>query len=236
LPDLSSVLRKVQASGEALQLTMVCVSYRGYWKSHDRPSEKGINQDTEAALRWVTTLHAEKSGNSTRCEPVILLWGQSIGCGLATKLAANTNTAVQALILETPFTSARAMLQALYPQKWLPYQYLWPFLRNHLDSWSNIGVLASKQPIGQLPHVYMIEAGRDELVPASHGESLRKRCLEVGLPLKRYKIRGALHNDASIRAEGKAAIAQSIISAAVAASPSRKPCPVTEAWSQHAER
>lgn len=205
LPDISWVLRKVQSSSHPIRLTTVCLSYRGYWKSHDRPYEKGINKDTEAALQWITELHAQRSA----VPPVVLLWGQSIGCGLATNLAATTSLPVDALILETPFTSARGMLQALYPQKWLPYQYLWPFLRNHLDSWTNLGVLANRH----LPRVYMIEAGKDELVPASHGESLAKRCLDTGLPLTRYKIRGALHNDASVRAEGKAAIAQSILSA-----------------------
>lgn len=192
---------------------MVCVSYRGYWKSHDRPSERGINQDTEAALRWIAALHVKKADSRPDVKPCILLWGQSIGCALATRLAATTDVPVHGLILETPFLSARAMLQALYPQKWLPYRYLWPFLRNKLDSWTNLGMLACRRTEGRMPRVYMIEAGRDELVPASHGETLQQRCLEVGLPIERHKIRGALHNDASVRAEGKAAIAQSILSA-----------------------
>ncbi|KAK0384205.1 hypothetical protein NLU13_8293 [Sarocladium strictum] len=213
LPDISWVLRRIQASGAAIELTMVCVSYRGYWKSHDRPSERGINQDTEAALRWIAALHVKKADSRPDVKPCILLWGQSIGCALATRLAATTDVPVHGLILETPFLSARAMLQALYPQKWLPYRYLWPFLRNKLDSWTNLGMLACRRTEGRMPRVYMIEAGRDELVPASHGETLQQRCLEVGLPIERHKIRGALHNDASVRAEGKAAIAQSILSA-----------------------
>ena len=41
---------------------------------------------------------------------------------------------VDGLVLETPFTSIRAMLVAIYPQQWLPYRYLYPFLWNHWNS------------------------------------------------------------------------------------------------------
>lgn len=167
--------------------------------------------DTEATLRWMKDFYGIEPSTTRPLGPRILLWGQSIGCGLATNLAATTSTPIHGLILETPFTSARAMLQALYPQKWLPYQYLWPFLRNQLDAWTNLGILAKKYRIEDAPRVYIIEAGKDELVPASHNESLRQRCLEVGLPVEHFKIRGALHNDASVRAEGKTAIARSIL-------------------------
>lgn len=196
-----------------MTLTTVCVSYRGYWRSHDRPSEKGISQDTEAALRWIMQLHAQRQSEALMPEPVVLLWGQSIGCGFATKLAATTNVPVHGLILETPFTSARAMLQALYPQRWLPYQYLWPFLRSRLDSWGNLAIMASRHASGQIPRVYMLEAGKDELVPSDHAERLETLCCESRIPVQRYKVRGALHNDASLRAEGKIALAQSVTSA-----------------------
>jgi hypothetical protein len=57
--------------------------------------------------------------------------GQSIGAGFATNLAAQTepsmsNLALKTLILETLFLSVRAMLETLYPQKWIPYRHLWP--------------------------------------------------------------------------------------------------------------
>lgn len=87
-----------------------------------------------------------------------MLWGQSIGAGVAATAAANhaadiyaaaggaaaldtaaggphvLPTIICGLVLETPFTSVRAMLGAIYPQKWMPYRYLWPFLRNHWDT------------------------------------------------------------------------------------------------------
>ncbi|KAJ6785577.1 hypothetical protein PWT90_07175 [Aphanocladium album] len=219
LPEISSILRRVRDADKSASYTVIGVSYRGYWKSHDRPSEKGINLDIEAALQWVTRLHENTHANS-QSKPVVLLWGQSVGCGFASNLAANTtdqsNLPIRGMVLETPFTNTRAMLQALYPQKWLPYQYLWPFLRNHLDTWKNLETVAQKSRPQSMP-IYIVEAGNDELVPQTHGEMLTARCEELGLPVQRYTVRKALHNDVSIRQAGKQAIADYIRSAVAAA-------------------
>ena len=172
--------------------------------------------DGEAALQWITNLHKARSAEEELPPPVTVFWGQSIGCGFATNLAAiasgSDNLRLDALVLETPFTNTRAMLKALYPQKWLPYQYLWPFLRNHLDSMTNLGVIAKRRG-DKSPGVYLVEAGRDELVPADHASMLYSRCRDVGLPVEQYKVRGALHNEVMVRREGKSAIAQAISSA-----------------------
>lgn len=228
LPDISQILRRVKNADEtqSIHYTIACISYRGFWTSHDRPSERGINMDTSAAMQWVTRLHEQRrneTGATSQHESVVILWGQSIGCGFATNLAAaNASTTsrlpIGAMVLETPFTNTRAMLTALYPQKWLPYQYLWPFLRSHLDSWSNLKTISQQRAHGPVPAVYIVEAAKDELVPLDHGEMLEKRCQEVGLPVRRHKIRAALHNDVSVRQEGKQRIAESIRSAVASAS------------------
>lgn len=219
LPEISAILRRVREADEKASYTVIGVSYRGYWASHDRPSERGINMDTEAALQWITRIHKTRKVAS-QAEPVVLLWGQSVGCGFASNLAAQTteesNLPIRGMVLETPFTNTRDMLKALYPQKWLPYQYLWPFLRNHLDTWKNLEIVAQKSK-GQAMPVYIVEAGSDELVPQDHGEILCKRCEDLGLPVERHTVRKALHNDVSIRQSGKQAIAEYIQSAVAAA-------------------
>lgn len=217
LPDISAVLRRLRDADadaeEPIQYMTVCLSYRGYWTSHDRPSERGINMDAQAALRWVSQLHRDRAVGHLPPEPVVVLWGQSIGCGFATNLAAMpsrpSHLTVDALVLETPFTNTRAMLQALYPQLWLPYQHLWPFLRNHLDSWKNLGAIAGKQQLCP-PDVYIVEAAKDELVPPDHGATLQRRCQDLGLLAERHTVRGALHNGVMVRREGRRAVAQSI--------------------------
>lgn len=212
LPDISWVLGKLRDSNDAvgvkMRYTMVCLSYRGYWTSRGRPSEVGINQDTVAAVQWIAQLHENTYSQAIiRPKPIFVLWGQSVGAGFATNLAASGTIPhtlpLEAMILETPFLSIRTMLETLYPQKWLPYRYLHPFLRNHLDSWKNLGVIASSSDERgeMLPHVFILQAARDELVPAHHASDLEKRCSELGLPVERKKAPRAFHNEALYRAK-----------------------------------
>ena len=203
-----------------VRYVMVCCSYRGYWFSKGRPSEKGIALDATAALEWIKDDHERQDGNKKQPAQVII-WGQSIGAGVATNLAAqqsplSKDLLLRALILETPFLSIRAMLETLYPQKWLPYRYLWPFLRNHLDNWKALGLLGErfKATGAKAPSVLILEAGRDELVPNSHGAMLESRCIDVRLAVKRRAISSALHNEVLMRPGGRTAVVGAIIKAA----------------------
>ncbi|KAK1704237.1 Alpha/Beta hydrolase protein [Colletotrichum lupini] len=217
LPDLSWVLQSLQQSKRPARYTFVCLSYRGYWTSRGRPSEKGINLDARAALHWIGRVHSEHDVHGHQPTPEVILWGQSIGAGVATNLAAweafPPTLRLRSLILETPFTSVKDMLATLYPQKWVPYRHLWPFLRNHLDSWTNLATIAgnwSGSRIYERPRITIVEAGRDELVPAELGAKLVRRCEEVGLEVEKKTVQGAFHNDAVIRLEGRRAVVDCI--------------------------
>jgi fermentation-respiration switch protein FrsA (DUF1100 family) len=120
---------------------------------------------------------------------------------------------IAGLLLETPFVSVRAMLETLYPQKWLPYKYLWPFLRNHLDSWANLGLIAEGTKAKGIPalRVYILQAERDELVPKEQSDRLYQRCLDLGLPVERGIVPVAYHQQAIARGEGKKLAAQAIL-------------------------
>ncbi|KAK4136707.1 hypothetical protein BT67DRAFT_373824 [Trichocladium antarcticum] len=224
LPDLSWVLR---AAGDSktpnlapMQLTFVCLSYRGYWTSRGRPSEPGLRLDAEAGVRWIAERHERMFGKDSSTAPILLVWGQSIGCGVATNLAATGRLPpampIRGLILETPFLSIKTMLETLYPQKWLPYKYLWPFLRNHLDSWANLELIAqaSKEKGDPAPMVYILEAERDELVPKAQSERLYQRCGELGLPVEKGVVPVAYHQEAIARGDGKKMAAQAILTLA----------------------
>lgn len=124
---------------------------------------------------------------------------------------------IQGLILETPFVSVKAMLTALYPQRWLPYRYLWPFLTNHWDSEEGLRMLAaSKDLMGssttpysaadRSPRILILQAGKDELVPATHGIRLEEICRKLGLDVKRSVVAGALHTEVIQKATGKKAV------------------------------
>ncbi|KLU88145.1 BEM46 family protein [Magnaporthiopsis poae ATCC 64411] len=227
LPTISAILHAAfNGPGPPVAYTMACVSYRGYWKSSGRPSEKGINMDVLSAWKWASDTHARlyPFSDDTRPRPVLILWGQSIGAGFATNLAAKIANhgdlapaanqqllPVDAVILETPFVSVRAMLKALYPQKWLPYRHLWPFLRNQLDSAANLETIAGSHVRSHPPPRFLLViAEKDEIVPRHHAEELHQRCERLGLPTERHIVRGAYHNEASTRRDGQVAIANFI--------------------------
>ncbi|KAG8533910.1 uncharacterized protein KY384_001651 [Bacidia gigantensis] len=197
LPAISQVLRLLheRQRGE-VKHTLVALSYRGFWKSEGRPSEKGIKLDAAAAIEWAAEHHPGAS---------LTLWGQSIGAGVATSAAAESQhrPSIDKLILETPFTSVRDMLATLYPQKWLPYRYLYPFLWNHWDSCRALQEMTVK---GKSTQVLIVSAENDELVPPSHGQTLESVCKATGLTASRVVIKGALHHEVLFKPEGRKAI------------------------------
>jgi fermentation-respiration switch protein FrsA (DUF1100 family) len=223
LPSLSPILRMLRDMPDRnVKYTIVCCSYRGYWTSNGRPSEKGIALDAVASLNWIQEDHSRHPCSlSLEKEPIkMIIWGQSIGAGVATALASqqalfSKDVSLKVLILETPFLSIKDMVDTLYPQKWLPYRYLWPFLRNHLDSWKALGDLkkTSTELHVQAPKILLLEAGKDELVPSSHSELLERRCLQLGLNARKQVIHGALHTEVIARQEGRLAVVKAILEA-----------------------
>ncbi|KAL8937799.1 MAG: hypothetical protein Q9216_004246 [Gyalolechia sp. 2 TL-2023] len=216
LPALSSVLRKLQQDAPSLTTyTFVGLSYRGFWTSRGRPSELGIGLDAAAAINYAL---AESPAPTTKRPTSLVLWGQSIGAGVATSAAAALSSTehgamrgracqpsgaqeISGLLLETPFVSIRAMLTTIYPQKWLPYRYLGPFLRNHWDSrlaLQRIG--ASSTPS---PKLLILQAANDELVPNSQSSDLEKICQNLQMNVERRVVSNALHNEVTAKPQGR---------------------------------
>ena len=222
LPFLSQALKKARLppSSPRRKITIVGVSYRGYWTSSGRPSQRGIEIDAKAALSWA--LH--KYARLPRVK--IVLWGQSIGAGVATGLAAEYRTnpsefasddlliPISGLGLETPFTCMEDLLLAFYPQKWLPYHYLGPFLRSHWDSVRAVERIAGVDlgremdaQDGPTPQILLLEGEKDEVVPAGNAEILERRCREVKLDVQRRVIPRALHSTVIMDPTGQRAVA-----------------------------
>ena len=100
------------------------------------------------------------------------------------------------------------MLLTLYPQRWLPYRYLSPFLRNHWDSLHALEHLASSSSSSSISakdlEILILSAGADELVPASHSLELEQRAKQLGMQnVRRVEVKGALHNEVVGRAQGR---------------------------------
>jgi fermentation-respiration switch protein FrsA (DUF1100 family) len=99
--------RDIVADGTGL----VAVSYRGYAGSTGHPSERGLLQDAAAAYDFAAGRYAADR---------IIVWGFSLGTGVAVALAADRP--VGKLILEAPYTSTvdvAASLLRIVPVRWL---------------------------------------------------------------------------------------------------------------------
>jgi len=90
---------------------VVALSYRGYAGSSGRPSEHGLLRDAAAAYAFTTARYSADK---------IVVWGFSLGTGVAVALAAEQP--VGKLILEAPFTSTADVAASLFwlmPVRWV---------------------------------------------------------------------------------------------------------------------
>lgn len=90
---------------------LVGVEYRGYGGSDGTPSEQGLIEDAEAGYTFARAHYPVQQ---------IVVWGGSLGSGVAVALAAEKP--VGRLILESPFTSTEAVGARRYwylPVRWL---------------------------------------------------------------------------------------------------------------------
>lgn len=145
------------------------IDYRGFGKSTGRLSEKGLYEDARASYAYLIA--------QGYTEADIVIYGRSIGSGVASELA--TTRPARALILETPFTSLVDLAKSLAPH-FLPALTL----RFRFDN-------ASKLPKVDAP-ILLIHGDRDELIPHSHSEVL---AAQLGDKAELAIIPGAGHND-----------------------------------------
>jgi fermentation-respiration switch protein FrsA (DUF1100 family) len=155
--------------------------YRGYGENAGRPTEAGLTADAQAIFDFAC--------NELRFAPDrILLCGQSLGGGVATRLAwelSRNNTPPAGLILRATFTSLVDAAKVRYP--WLPIDW----------------VLVDRYPsIDRIPQVtcpvLVIHGGRDTIVPASQGERLFAAAPDRstnGVPKQFLSVPQAGHND-----------------------------------------
>jgi len=131
-------------------INVFAFDYRGFGESEGSPTERGLYRDAEAAYHYLTDsvgVPAER----------IVIYGHSLGSGVATHLASRVKAA--GLILEGAFTAAADRGQELYP--WLPVRLL---SANDFDSIGRIRGIA-------MPKLF-IHATDDAIIPYAHGKRL----------------------------------------------------------------
>lgn len=144
------------------------IDYPGYGKSTG--SIHSEQQILEIGQIFLT--HALSSGYSMSN---IILYGRSIGTGVATHLASQNN--VKGLILESPYTNLKDL--AGYHLRGFPQKLLRYVFRN--DLW----IAKVTAPI------LLIHGAEDHLIPVSHSEHLKQLQPKAQL----IKILGGQHND-----------------------------------------
>jgi pimeloyl-ACP methyl ester carboxylesterase len=137
--------RSLIADGSGL----LAVSYRGYEGSTGNPSEDGLHLDAEAAYAFAIDHQIAPDR--------IVLWGHSLGTGVAVGLAAERT--IKALVLEAPYTSIADVAAMNYP--YLPVRWL---LKDQFHSDWRIGDVTAP--------VLVFHGDKDDTVPISFGQRL----------------------------------------------------------------
>ena len=88
-----------------LDVNFLIIAWRGFSGNDGKPSENNLYIDGNSAMEWL-----KKNGVD---ENNIIIYGESLGTGVATEIAQNGNFA--GLILETPFTSMVEAAKNFYP-------------------------------------------------------------------------------------------------------------------------
>ncbi|KAL4791336.1 hypothetical protein BDV19DRAFT_370632 [Aspergillus venezuelensis] len=125
------------------------------------------------------------------------------------------------------------MLISLYPQKWLPYRYLWPFSWNNWDVAKSLehlshhrrtaSALPSTHGYHGIPPILLLSAESDEVIPTWVADQLEEKAKSVGLQLKRKDVKGAMHIECPLKHGGKKALVEFILGPSSSHSSSSSP-------------
>jgi uncharacterized protein len=127
---------------------LVALEYRGYGGNEGSPTEQGLIEDAEAAYAFARAHYPVQQ---------IVVWGGSLGSGVAVALAAEKP--VGRLILEAPYTSAEAVGARRY--WYLPVRLL---MKDQFHSDERIGKVTAPLMIMHGMH--------DRVIPYTMGEQL----------------------------------------------------------------
>ena len=95
-----------------MNINFLIVAWRGFSGNKGQPTEEGLYEDARSSVRWLK--------NKGINEKNLIIYGESLGTGVAVEIAQNTNFA--GIILESPFTSMIDAGKDKYP--FLPVRFL----------------------------------------------------------------------------------------------------------------
>ena len=150
-------IRQVEWAKEILRRTgiaVMIVEYRGYMGLEGKPTYEGSRLDAEAAYRFATdSLHVSPQN--------IAFFGHSLGTAIAAELASRNQPV--ALVLQSPFTSARDMSRIIIGRR--PADLTWNTVsRLHFDTKDIVAALNAP--------VSVAHGDRDRLIPSRMGHAV----------------------------------------------------------------
>lgn len=169
--DLGMIRGWCQQVSHSLRVNVVAWDYPGYGYNGTlgRCSESGCYEDMMQVYNWCV--------QQGIMENRIILWGKSLGSGIAVHQAAKLSLKKRpfaGVILQSPFTSAvRVVTKKL---SWLPF----------VDIFDNL----AKIHVIHVP-ILIIHGDQDDIVPLSHSQELKEKCRRGRL----IQLKGANHND-----------------------------------------
>ena len=132
-----------------MNINFLIIAWRGFSGNKGKPSEKGLYEDGDSSIQWLL--------NKGIKETDIIIYGESLGTGVATHLSQNRNFA--GLILETPFTSMVDAAKTFYP--YIPVKFL---LKDKFENKKKIKNI-------DLP-ILVMHGEADQIVPFSMGKKM----------------------------------------------------------------
>ncbi|MFH2058222.1 MAG: alpha/beta fold hydrolase [Pseudomonadota bacterium] len=162
--------RNFYASALSRQAYRVILSeYPGYGGRLGKPSENVLAEDA------IKTIHLAYQAYG---EPLIL-WGESLGCGVVASAVQQTRIPVKGVVLFLPWDSLTNLAQTHYP--FLPVKWL---IKDKYDSVENLK--------GFTGNIGVILAGNDEIIPVKHGKNLYE---SIRANKKLWVFDNATHNE-----------------------------------------
>ena len=132
-----------------LKVNFLIIAWRGFSGNKGQPNENGLYKDAESAIKWLKM----KGIN----EENIILYGESLGTGVAVEVAQNKKYA--GVILESPFTSMVNMGKKYYP--FFPVHFL---LKDKFESHKKIKNIS-------VP-ILIMHGEVDKIVPYAMGKKM----------------------------------------------------------------
>ena len=132
-----------------LNVNFLIIAWRGFSGNRGKPNELGLYRDAESAIKWLKSKGV--------IEQNIIIYGESLGTGVAIEVAQNKNYA--GIILESPFTSMINLGKKYYP--FFPVSLL---LKDKFESYKKINNI-------YVP-VLIMHGKVDKIVPYDMGKKM----------------------------------------------------------------